>query len=279
MHGMTDSRRRTRSPRGHTLLELSVAMVLGLLITGAAVSLYRSQRQAFTQAAETASMRDAGVAALTLIGQEVQMAGFVPAHASPDGMAQPGGAVAGTSALFGCTGGRPVGASDSPACEPLAGRSDGIVVRYVGDAVSTWPTAAGQATDCLGQGVGAAGEAPLIVNRYYARPSASTGEPELYCEGNGRAGVAQPLVEGIERLRVRYWLRGASAPVDPISVGRDQWRSVVAVELCVLTRGGPTPLRVRYVDCDGVALVAADRRERQAFWRHVAVRNNEAGKP
>jgi type IV pilus assembly protein PilW len=162
-----------------------------------------------------------------------------------------------------------------PNCEPLASRSDGIVVRYIGDAVSTWPTTAGHATDCLGQGVGSAGAAELIVNRYYARLSGSTGEPELYCEGNGRAGVGQPLVEGIERLRFRYWLRGASTSVAANVVAADQWNSVVAVDICVLARGAPTQRYVRYIDCEGATVLAVDRRARQAFWRRVAVRNNE----
>ena len=53
-----------------------------------------------------------------------------------------------------------------------------------------------------------------VVNRFFARVSASTGEPELYCEGNGKTGSAQPLVEGVERVRIRYWLAGASAAID-----------------------------------------------------------------
>ncbi len=273
MHGTKLKRIRARvTPQpGHTLLELTIALALGLVVTGGAVSLYRSQRQSFTQAAQAAAMRDAGVNALTLIGQQVQMAGFAPVASAPGEPSPLGGA----AALFGCSGARPVGAGDAPGCEPLASRSDGIVVRYVGDAVSTWPTSAGQATDCVGQGIGGTGVPQLIVNRYFARVSASTGEPELYCEGNGRTGVAQPLVEGVERLRIRYWLQGAAASVDAAAIGPEQWSRVVAVDLCVLVRGGPTPLRARYLDCDGVSVVAADRRERQAFRRRVAVRNNE----
>ncbi|TKC91243.1 type IV pillus assembly protein [Trinickia terrae] len=265
-----------QSRRGHTLLELLIAMMLGLVVIGGAVSLYRSQRQAFAQAADEASMSDAGMTALTLIGQQVHMAGFVSADTPPRGASEQTGAWAATPSLFGCSGARPVGAGGVPNCEPLASGSDGIAVRYVGDAVSTWPTASGQATDCLGQGVGASGAAELIVNRYYARLSASTGEPELYCEGNGRSGVGQPLVEGIERLRIRYWLRGATTSVDANRVAADQWSRVVAVDLCVLTRGAPTRPRVRYVDCDGATVLAADRRARRAFARRIALRNNEA---
>jgi type IV pilus assembly protein PilW len=274
--GRTSASLRMSATRGYTLLELMIALTLGLLVTSGVVSLYRSQRQAFVQAADTASMRDAAMTALTLIGQQIQMAGFVPVDMWRDPtLARADGPLA-APALFGCTGARAVGHGGMAICEPLESGSDSIAVRYTGDAISTWPTVTGQATDCLGQGVGSAGIAALVVNRYYARLSGSTGEPELYCEGNGRVGAGQPLVEGIERLRFKYWLPGASLAVDAKSVAADQWDRVVAVDICVLARGATTQADGRYIDCDGASVRAADKRARQAFARRVAVRNNEA---
>jgi type IV pilus assembly protein PilW len=115
----------------------------------------------------------------------------------------------------------------------------------------------------------------LIVNRFYAKLSASTGESELYCDGNGKSGSAQPLVEGIERLRVKYWLAGAQTAFDASALAPGQWASVVAVDLCVLVRGAPQGRRSRYVACDGANVTGTDMRVRQAFWRRVAIRNNE----
>jgi type IV pilus assembly protein PilW len=114
----------------------------------------------------------------------------------------------------------------------------------------------------------------LVVNRYFASVSGSTGEPELYCEGNGNAGAAQPLVEGVELVRIKYWLAGALAAMDASAVSPDQWAEIVAVDLCVLVRGAPQVRRSRYVDCDGVSTLGADSRPRQAFSRRVALRNN-----
>jgi type IV pilus assembly protein PilW len=264
---------RARSHRvafGHTLLEMTIAMALGLIVTAGAVSLYRSQRIAFTQAADAVQIDDAGVAALTLIGEQLQMAGFVSADIPRTFTARPG--------LFGCTGGRPIGADDSLTCESLASHSDGVAVRYVADNVSTWPSAAGLATDCLGQGVtktDADMPGVSIVNRFYAKTSGSTGEPELYCEGTGKANSSQPLVEGVERVRLRYWLAGASSAIDAAQLSPAQWPNVVAVDVCVLVRGVPQTPHTRYVDCDGVPTLSADARVRRAFWRRVAIRNNE----
>ncbi len=251
-----------RGGAGHTLLEFTIALALGLVVIVGAVAAYRSQRQAFAYATDAARIHEAGVNALTLIGEQIQMAGFVSADDTAALSGPP---------IFGCTAGRPTGAIASLSCETLSGRSDGIAVRYRGDAESTWLAANGEVTDCLGQAVGASpGE---VLNRFHAKTSTSTGEPELYCEGIGKIGTAQPLVEGVERLRLRYWIAGAAQAVDAATMSRERWDGVVAVDLCVLVRGAALGRRVRYVDCDGASLVASDGRARQAFWRHVVLRN------
>jgi type IV pilus assembly protein PilW len=266
-----------RRATGHTLLELTIAVALGLAVTVGAVSLYSAQRVAYGRAGDASTIHDAGVTALTLIGQQIQMAGFVPADpvltgAGGSDLAPP---------LVGCSAARPVAAGDDIVCKALSGQSDGIAVRYVGDIVSTWPSATGQPTDCLGQTSGSSAAEPsagvLIVNRYHATPSESTGEPELYCGGTGNARSSQPLVQGVERLRIRYWLAGGQSAVDASAIAPGQWHSVVAVDLCVLVRGAPSGRRTRYTDCDGLTRVGADMRARQAFWRRVALRNNESG--
>jgi type IV pilus assembly protein PilW len=264
------AQRAQRAQHGHTLVEFVIAMALGLVVTAGAVSLYTTQRSAFEHAGDVMRIREAGLTALTLVGQQLQMAGFVPADVARYNSPPP---------LFGCSGGRPTGADDSLACETLPGHSDGVAVRYVGDNVSTWPSASGQITDCLGQAVADSGAAlgdqgVPVVNRYFARVSGSTGEPELYCEGSGRVGFAQPLIEGVERVRLKYWLAGAPSAVDASAVTADQWASIVAVDLCVLVRGAPRSQRLPYVDCDGVSMPGADSRARQAFSRRVAIRNH-----
>jgi type IV pilus assembly protein PilW len=249
-------------------------VALGLIVTAGAVSLYRSQRIAFARANDAAQIHEAGITALTLIALQLQMAGFTPADS-------PAAAVLfATGALFGCSAARPVGTDDRLACEVLASHSDGIAIRYVADSVSTWPSAAAQPTDCLGQGLVrtlADVQGVPVVNRFYAKASGSTGEPELYCEGSGKPGSSQPLVEGVERLRFRYWTAGAPAALDASALLPAQWSSVVAVDVCVLVRGARDTAPSRYIDCDGVSSVGTDKRARGAFWRRVAIRNNNGG--
>ncbi|MEK6426273.1 MAG: PilW family protein [Burkholderia gladioli] len=259
--------RRRHLEHAHTLIEAMIALALAAFVVAAAVSLYRVQRGAHGTSLDGMRARDAASTALALIAQSVRMAGFVPLDA-PAGTA--------IVPLFGCASARPSGDSAQPACTGAAADSDGLQARYVGDAVSTWPTASGQATDCLGQGVGARAEQPAIVNRYFVRNRSGSSEPELYCEGSGRPGVAQPLVEGIERLRVRYRLLDEAAWRDAGAIAGSAWASVAAVEICVEARAATASRPARYIDCDGRARVAQDGRARRIARQWLSLRNGVA---
>ncbi|KVL30325.1 type IV pilus assembly protein [Burkholderia sp. MSMB1835] len=253
-----------RRTRGNTLLEVLIAMTVGLLVLAAAGALYHAQRIAQRRAEDGFRMRDAATTALMLIGQQLQMAGFRPLDAEVASSLPP---------VFGCSAARVRGSGAQVRCEPSRLSSDALLIRYVGDAVSTWTTVSGQATDCLGQGVGAPGEPAAVENRFDAHISPSTGEPELYCEGSGRPGTPQPVVAGIDHLRMRYLRRGATQFVDADAMRADDWREVVAVHVCVQARGESMREPTRHVDCDGRATLAPDGRARLTLDRIVALRN------
>ncbi|WP_250518313.1 MULTISPECIES: PilW family protein [unclassified Caballeronia] len=252
---------RLLSSRGHTLLEMTIALALGMLIVTASLSLYRGQRAAFDRAADAARIHDAASSALEMLAQQIQMAAFASSVDSPV-----------DASMFGCAQGRVIGADTTASCESLASHSDGLQVRYSADAVSTWPSTAGAPTDCLGQAVSDA----IVTNRFYGKPSSSTGEPELYCEGGGRQ--AQPIVEGIERMRVMYWLAGAPSASDASAIARERWRDFHAADVCIVVRGfiAHAKRKTDYVDCNGLPVTVEDGRVRQVFWRRVAIRNSVA---
>ncbi|WP_175957948.1 PilW family protein [Burkholderia sp. BCC0405] len=250
--------------RAHTLLEVLIAMTVGLLVLAAAGALYHAQLIAQRRADDGFRMRDAAGTALMLIGQQIQMAGFRPLDAE---------AMSSLPPVFGCSMARVRGDGAQVRCEPVRIASDALLIRYVGDAVSTWPTVGGQVSDCLGQGVGVSGERAPVENRFDVHTSPSTGEPELYCEGNGRPGTPQPAVSGIDQLRVRYLRHGGTQFVDADALRGDDWRDVVAVHVCVRARGELAGAPVRHVDCDGRTVVAQDGRARLTLDRIVALRN------
>ncbi|CAM2187510.1 type IV pilus assembly protein PilW [Burkholderia latens] len=254
-----------RHGRAHTLLEVLIAMTVGLLVLAAAGALYHAQRVAQQRAEDGFRMRDAAATALMLIGQQIQMAGFRPLDVEEASPLPP---------VFGCSSGRVRGGGAQVRCEAVRAASDAVLARYVGDRVSTWPTTSGQVSDCLGQGVGAPGERPLVENRFDAHVSPSTGEPELYCEGNGRPGTPQPVVSGIDQLRVRYLRRESRQFVNANAMGAGDWRDVAAVHLCVRARGESKREPARHVDCDGRTAVSQDGRARLVLHRIVALRNS-----
>ncbi len=262
---------------GHTLLELLIALPLGLCVTLAGVSLYRAQRASFEQIVERSQLAEAGWTALHLIATHLRMAGF----SSPlNGQHN----VADFLGLFGCTASRPTKEVAKPRrCKAeRGGHSDGIEIRYQADAVSTWKSRDGKSTDCLGQAIEASkntGEQAMVpvINRFFARLSPSTGKPELYCEGNGGPGIAQPVVEGVERLYLRYQLGNAASGlnlVDASAIAADQWNKVSMVQLCVVMRGTRYATDATYLDCDGRRVASADGLPRQALTTWVALRNS-----
>ncbi|MGG1946333.1 PilW family protein [Trinickia sp. NRRL B-1857] len=261
---------------GHALLEWLIAAALGLSVLAGALTLYRGQRESFERAVDAARMVEAGATALLLLGQQIQMAGYAPADQSAlRGRVTPG--------VFGCRSARLVvgSAPDELGCVPDSGvraNSDGIVVRYVDDAVATWRGASGEPTDCLGQAVARQGDHATIVNQFYVAQPPRRGEPELYCAGNGGARPPQPVVEGIDRIEIGYWLPGADGPVRAgtvaLALAPMQWSTVVAVELCVVARGRRVAGARGFVGCDGQYVPSYDGRQRLALTRRVVVRNH-----
>ncbi|MGN6232291.1 MAG: PilW family protein [Trinickia sp.] len=266
---------RQRRQAGYLLLEWLIAAALGLVVLAGALTLYRMQHESFMRAADAARMREAGAAALTLVGQQIQMAGYAP-------LDQPALRVRVTPGLIGCQSALPaVGMThENVGCmsESSDGAgSDAAIVRYADDGVATWPDASGEPTDCLGQGVPRHGGHAVIVNRFYVGRPNRRAEPELYCVGNGSARGPQPIVEGVDRMELRYWLRGADEPVRADAVASMQWADVVAVDLCVVVRGRRTSAARGFIDCRGRQVPSWDGRERLALSRHLALRNPAGG--
>ena len=267
------ARRSLRTQAGHLLLEWMIATALGLLVLSGALALYRSQRDIFAGSFDAAAMREAGATALTIIGQQIQMAGFIPLDAPRLRIRlRPG--------VFGCEAPqRLVGvAPDDFACassSPGTKGSDEIMVRYADDGVATWRSSAGEPTDCLGQGVDRQGKYAVIVNRFYVMRPKRRDEPELFCVGNGHA-TPQPIVEGIERLAIRYWLRGGIQPIGARAIAPMQWADITAVDVCVVVRGRRVRAASAFVDCEGHSAASPDGRARLSLSRHIVLRNHEA---
>jgi len=261
---------------GHSLLELMIALALGVLVTVSACALYRPARAAWTAAADRATLNEAGRAALALIALQARLAGLaVQADGGGPSRAQ---WLAQQQPVFTCEAGRPEGPADAPYCVDQApppgsasdnGTSDGVQFVSLASTLASWPDSKGAPTDCLGQAL-AAGAANIA--RFFAHVgSGGLDDAELYCDGGGRLGDAQPVVAGIETLRLRYALAGGDTPQRSVDAGSlDQLRALL---ICVVARGQNTHHPYPYTDCDGRAQAGADGYRRLTYRQWVALRN------
>lgn len=283
--------------RGFALVEVLVALALGLLVVVAGATAYLGASEASRMADLQARLHDDAQTALALLAQQLRMAGSRSLRGTPED------ASALRPALRGCDGTfhniRTAAGLEELACSDAADAPHAFGVRYEADPFNTLSTATGEPTDCLGnalkprarplQDAGAAALWYLADNRYFIAVAGATAVPSLYCKGAG--GTAQPMVDNVEDLRLLY---GVAATESQSSVagyrtarelnaeaaagaGANPWSLVRAVTICIVVRSEqpvPETAWTPYRRCDGeLEARPPDRRLRRSFSTTVALRN------
>lgn len=258
--------------QGLSLIELMVSMVIGLVLMISIVSAYLGSSGASRVAEAQARMNDDAQAALTVLTQQLRMAGNNPKQLNYTAAAprNPVYSTGATMPIRGCDGtfSNVTTATDIPSLTCAGGATPhSIAVSYEADRFNTIPTVGGAATDCVGQSLtvintttavwdGAAAVPTNVTytvadNRLYISNATVSGvvTPSLFCKGNG--GGTQPLVENIEDLRFQYGTAPIAAvnpltvagyltgdAVDALGLGTtaERWSKVVTVRICVLVR-------------------------------------------
>jgi len=262
-----------RLQAGRTLIEVLVAITIGLILTVGILSIFGANRQTYRASTGLQRMQSAGQLALDRLAYQVRMAGYGPLAAGFAATANPS-TFAGNP-VWACAGGftDPVDASQTPACNGGTG-ADALQIRYqVTNAAAI--AGSGENRDCLGFTVPLdAGGARTVQNRFFI--ANSNGVPTLMCAGNGLAPA--PLIPNVEdfqvRLRIGDAFGRAEQVVDP--AGFASWDRVLGVELCVQVRseetGVSTGQQTGDTRCDGTAF-ANDGRLRRTFRQAVTMRN------
>lgn len=320
--------------RGMTLVELMVGLVIGIVLSLAAASLYLATRESSRTSQSISDINETGKIALEMIGREIQKAGFYPAQFGQDvttadqfyGVyynAKDSAKVAFNTGLFGCS-----GANYNPATKAcgatVAGKPDSIITNYFATPEFGNDSLLGNANDCNRRPVTgdsdndlreAAGLPLFVSNRfgivdttnYVDNDKNTVTVNSLGCHGNGdeAATAAQPALEGIEDMVIRYGiyagdgdpaiagksptsfmtaaevnLQDATGPVG----GRTAWQRVTAVSICIVVRSlansrqedkaGDVRTYRNCRDADPVELPAGSRYIYKSFERVYAVRNN-----
>ena len=209
-----------RRQAGLTLVELMISMVIGMIIVLAVITAYISASRAVRVAEATGRMNEDAQAALTILTQQLRMAGANPAQ--PDrNTTTLHNVLANPFSIRGCdttfsniTTATPTAANLT--CPSGTGNSS-ISIGYEANRFNTVPTSSGTPTDCLGNslpsvsqavttslGVAATVTVYEAENRFYIGTSTYIASPSLYCKGNSPNTNPQPLVENIEAMRITY---------------------------------------------------------------------------
>jgi type IV pilus assembly protein PilW len=219
-----------RFGKGLTLIEMMVSITIGLLIMVAIVAIYSGSLGASRTAEAQGRMNEDAQAALTILTQQIRMAGANPKQ--PNRTAafprNPVFTVGTTYALRGCDGtfaNINSAAYTTPQSLATCGTStlpDSLVLSYEADLFNTVRTSGATpvSTDCLGSGLTTVSGTATVVsgpgttsvqavtytvadNRFYIGTSTVVTSPSLYCKGSATTNQ-QPLVENIEDLQFTY---------------------------------------------------------------------------
>jgi type IV pilus assembly protein PilW len=263
---------RTTTPRrrqaGLTLIELMVALVLGLLIAAASVSALIVARQGFRSVDGSAQLRENARFAASLIQRITVQAGFENAayglfsDPKDPGLSGFDDAIVTTGSLpGGLTHGNRTSGCGSVTDTSCLNGSDVLIVRYWG--VSRGGVADGTMINCSGAAEPEGADRAFSI--FHVVRSAA-GEPTLACSHRNTAGVwaTVPLVNGVEAFQVLYGVdtltaagTAAPTPVDGDSVADryltateldtiptttviDNWRRVRSLRVGLVIRG-PVP--------------------------------------
>jgi type IV pilus assembly protein PilW len=216
---------RPKSQQGFTLVELLVAMTLGLLVTLAAATALLVSRQGFFAVDAASQLRDNARYAQDIIQRIGVQAGYrnvylMTGAGNASGLdANPAPSVYGINNSKRTTNSQAWDAGVAWASSDIGKNSDILILRAQTSTASETSTAAdGSMIDCLGTAPTAVptNRDDRFVSILHVKVG-TDGEPSLMCsrEVSGGGFEAQPLIQGVEDFQVLYGVDGVSPGVAP----------------------------------------------------------------
>lgn len=200
-------------PSGFTLIELMVALTLGLLLALILGQIFIGNRQTYLAQEQYARVQENGRYAIDLLGKIIRQAGYKNNYTADAASVFPTG---GTDAIIGTEG----GAAVPPASLP----SDTLTVRFQGSGTPADNTIFGCAGDAIAAGT-------MAANTF------SISGTTLQC--TDAAGVAKDVIDGVESMQIVYGEDtdgDATANIYRKASVVANWSQVVSVRLGLVLR-------------------------------------------
>lgn len=300
-----------RRQHGVSLVELLVAMTVGLFLLGAVGAIYVATSQSTRGSTQEAQMNEDATLALEILQHQFRLAGFSSTSGADNERRFSG------RPLFGCDGAfsdNNANAFSGLACANAANSltPDAFVVRYEANLLNSQAVGVTDPANCIHEGIaawttvgnpgdGAAASIRLAENRYFVAPDANNNNvPALTCNGrtdNAFAG-ATPVIPNIIDMQIWYAMTRPPVADDVLphqvtgyrraweinTLGAAAWSRVLGARICLIAqtseRQGNLPDELRqYRDCDGAAQTAPAGFQRRAYVTTVMARNLRPGLP
>lgn len=229
---------------GLSLIELMVALAVGLLIVISVTAILSGSLQIFRVQGESARIQETGRFIMDTLGRQINQAGY--AAISPD-YTDPKLAFTGT---------------------PIIGEHGKVAIRTAErkDGSDYLAVSFDDNIDCQGNVVAGG----TVQNEFYLNTN-----DELVCASGG--GAAEIVADGVETFVIQYGIDADSDySVDQYVDQPADWNQVRTVRVCVVVRAfslGTSPTAQQYQDCAGVTQTAPDTRLRRVLSATFQLRN------
>jgi type IV pilus assembly protein PilW len=252
---------KTNSQAGVSLVELMIAMTLGIFLMGATAQMYFSTRLTSNLNNELNRLQENGRFALELLSESIRIAGYM-------GPSQTG-AIPAYFLQSAC------GGFDPCTSDGGGTNSDRIAVQI------NPPPDDGTETDCTGTAIGAT---DVIANVYYITTTDDVST--LTCRGfnvttNAWNAAEQALIDGIDSMQIQYGIdstgNGTTAFVSADQVA--SWGDVRAVRIGLLINAGDSSDAVgdterEFILLDADKMTFNDEKVRQIYTTTAAINND-----
>ena len=217
--------RRAAGQAGFSLVELMVAMTIGLVITMVIAEMFVGNKRTYTVQDENARMQENARFALSLLTRQIRMAGFKRSECASG------------TCFFDAANPVITGQNDVD-----LNSSDRLSVQTFGSDNAAGAATDNSVVDCLGNG---ARQTQRVNDTFYvAADAANSNEPTLFCIRAGDA-TGSALVPGVESMQILYGEDSDTADglkaADRYLRADDpslQWDRVVSVRISMVFRSG-----------------------------------------